>query len=170
MPDEPPAIPTDQKLTSEIVAAYVRRNQVGTDQIGSLISIVHQALANLGKPAAETPDARKPAVSARQSVQRDYVVCMDCGYRGQMLRRHLTTAHGLTTDEYRARWDLKLDHPITAPGYSERRSKWAKEFGLGRDRKASAEPAAISETTTAAKPAPKRRGRPRSKATPTETA
>src|SRR5579864_9382273 len=99
MPDETPDIPTNQELTAEIVAAYVRRNQIGTDQLGSLISTVHQALANLGKPAAETTGERKPAVSARQSVQREYVVCMDCGYRGQMLRRHLTTAHGLTTDE-----------------------------------------------------------------------
>jgi predicted transcriptional regulator len=170
MPDEPPAILTNQELTSEIVAAYVRRNQVGTDQLGSLISTVHQALANLGKPATDAAEERKPAVSARQSVQRDYVVCMDCGHRGQMLRRHLTTAHGLTTDEYRARWNLKPDHPVTAPGYSERRSTMAKKFGLGRDRTASAETMDNAEMKTAVQPSPKRRGRPRSKATSTEIA
>jgi predicted transcriptional regulator len=132
MPDEQPIQPNNQELTAEIVSAYVRRNQIATDQLGSLIFTVHQALANLGQPAAETPDERKPAVSARQSVQRDYVVCMDCGWKGSMLRRHLTAAHGLTPDGYRARWNLKPDHPVTAPGYSERRSTWAKEFGLGR--------------------------------------
>ena len=134
MPDEPVDTLSNQELTSEIVAAYVRRNQIGTDQLASLISTVHQALANLGKPTTEAPSERTPAVSARQSVHRDYVVCMDCGWKGSMLRRHVTTAHGLTTDEYRARWNLKPDHPITAPGYSERRSTMAKQIGLGRSR------------------------------------
>jgi len=163
MPDEPRAIPTNRELTSEIVAAYVRRNQIGTDQLASLISTTHQALANLGKPAAETFSERKPTVSARQSVHRDYVVCMDCGWKGSMLRRHLTTAHGLNTDEYRARWNLKLDHPVTAPGYSERRSTMAKLIGFGQGRTASAETMAVPETKTP--PAPKRRSRPRT-ATP----
>ena len=163
MPDEPPTASINQELTAEIVAGYVRRNQVGTDQLASLISTVHQALANLGKPATEAPGEKKPAVSARQSVQRDHVVCMDCGWKGSMLRRHLTAAHGLTSDQYRARWNLKPDHPVTAPGYSERRSTMAKQLGLGRlGRGASAETTAMPETETAIASLPKRRGRPRS--------
>jgi predicted transcriptional regulator len=132
MPDEPSVKSSNQELTSEIVSAYVRRNQIATDQLASLISAVHQALANLGQHATEAPDERKPAVSARQSVHRDYVVCMECAWKGSILRGHLTSAHGLTPDEYRARWHLKSDHPITAPGYSERRSTMAKKIGLGR--------------------------------------
>ena len=159
MPDEPTIPSTNQALTAEIVAGYVRRNQIATDQLASLISTVHQALANLGKPETETPAERKPAVSARQSVQRDYVVCMDCGWKGKMLRRHLTAAHGLTIDEYRARWHLKPDHPVTAPGYSERRSSMAKEFGLGRGRTPANEPEAAKQ------PRPKRQRRPKSAAT-----
>lgn len=132
MSDETPSAQTNRELTAEIVAAYARRNQIVTDQLAALISTVRQAFANLEKPATEAPGERKPAVSARQSVQRDYVVCMDCGWKGSMLRRHLAIAHGLTTDEYRARWNLKSDHPVTAPGYSERRSTMAKQIGLGR--------------------------------------
>ena len=165
MPDEPMTASINQALTAEIVAGYVRRNQIGTDQLASLISTVHQALANLGNPATETPAERKPAVSARQSVQRDYVVCMDCGWRGSMLRRHVTAAHGLTIDEYRARWHLKSDHPVTAPGYSERRSTMAKQFGLGRGRTEFTETTAVPEAETVAQPRPKRQRRPKSAAT-----
>jgi predicted transcriptional regulator len=132
MPDEPATIQNTQELTAELVSAYVRRNQLGVDQLASLISTVHQALANLGKSETEAPAEQKPAVSARQSVHRDYVVCMDCGWKGSMVKRHLMTRHGLTVDEYRTRWNLKSDHPITAPGYSERRSTMAKKIGLGR--------------------------------------
>src|SRR5438270_5640956 len=49
-----------------------------------------------------------------------------------MLRRHLADAHGLTTDEYRKRWNLRSDYPMVAPAYRERRSGLAKQFGLGR--------------------------------------
>ena len=134
MPDEPPSPTLDRGLTTNIVAAYVRRNQIVADQLPVLISTVHLALVGLGKPAAETEVERTPAVSIRQSVHRDYVVCLDCGWRGQMLKRHLATGHGLTVEQYRVRWTLPREHPITAPSYSERRSGLAKQIGLGRGR------------------------------------
>jgi predicted transcriptional regulator len=158
MPDEQNYL----QLARRIVGGYLRHNQVAADQLPSLISTVHQALTGLGKPAAEAPTERTPAVSARRSVHRDYVVCMDCGWKGQMLKRHLTTAHGLSVPEYRARWNLTADHPMTAPGYSERRSTMAKQFGLGRTRGTSAETMGVAEAETATASQPKRRGRPRS--------
>ena len=100
MPDDPPPPTLDRELTTNIVAAYVRRNQIGTDQLSVLISTVHQALVGLGEPAAETEIERTPAVSIRQSVHRDYVVCLDCGWRGQMLKRHLAIEGGAD----RLRW------------------------------------------------------------------
>jgi predicted transcriptional regulator len=157
MADEQPA-----EFTAKIVAAYVRGNQVPPDQLASLISTVHQALAGLGKAAVE----RTPAVPINRSVHHDHVVCLECGWRGQMLRRHVTNSHGLTLDEYRARWKLPANHALTAPGYSQRRAALAKQLGLGGDRR--------SGSSGATKPrahgspvatSPRQRGRPRSAAT-----
>ena len=103
-------------------------------QLASLISTVHEALGRLGRPTAEPTGERTPAVSIRRSVRRDHVVCLDCGWRGQMLRRHLTSTHGLTVDAYRARWNLPSKHAMTAPAYSELRSTMAKQIGLGQTR------------------------------------
>jgi len=64
------------------------------------------------------------------------VICLDCGFRGKTLRRHISKQHGLSRDEYRQRWGLRSDHPLTAPAYSEQRSTLAKEVGLGRKPKA----------------------------------
>jgi predicted transcriptional regulator len=165
MPEED-KLTLDRRLAAQIVGAYLRNHQVPADQLYSLISTVRQTLGGLAKPAVAAVVERTPAVSIRQSVTPNVVICLDCGYRGQMLRRHLTTAHGLTVDEYRTRWNLKPDHPVTAPGYSERRSAMAKQNGLGRMRGASAEIATVPEpeTAMATQPAPKRRGRPRSAA------
>jgi predicted transcriptional regulator len=137
MPEEPPPALLDREHTAEIVAAYVRRNQLGLDQLATLISTVHKALVGLRKPAPEVNEERTPAVSIHRSVHRDYVVCLECGWRGQMLRRHVATGHGLSVDQYRARWNLSRDHPMVALGYSERRSGLAKQIGLGWGRRAS---------------------------------
>ena len=166
MPDEPPSTSINRELTTSIVAAYVRKNQIGSDQLGMLISTVHHALSGVGKPATETEVERTPAVPIRRSVHRDFVVCLECGWRGQMLRRHLTTRHRLSVDQYRARWKLPREHPLTAPSYSERRSGLAKELGLGRGyRRPREEPEpAASEGPAARQPRSRRRGRPRSTA------
>jgi len=156
MPEELAPGSLRRDLAANIVAAYVRRNQVAPDQLATLITIIHRALSGLGRAAAETEVDRTPAVSIRRSVHRDYVVCLECGWRGQILKRHLTTGHGLNVDQYRARWKLPRDHPLTAPGYSERRSSLAKQLGLGRGARTSDPDTPVPES----KPSSRRRGRP----------
>ena len=109
----------------------MQHHRVGTDQISDLITSVHQAFGQLGQPV-RPEEVLVPAVSVRRSVHQDYVVCLDCGYRGKTLRRHISARHGLNRDEYRKRWGLRSDHPVTAPAYSERRSTMAKGLGFGR--------------------------------------
>jgi predicted transcriptional regulator len=158
MPDEVPPPTLDGELTTNIVAAYLRHNQIGADQLPVLILTVHQALTSLGKPAAEVNGERIPAVPIRRSVHRNFVVCLDCGWKGQMLKRHLSTAHGLTVEDYRARWNLPREHALTAPAYSERRSGLAKQIGLGRRGRTSDADLPASEPVVA-QPTPKRRVR-----------
>jgi predicted transcriptional regulator len=126
-----------QHLTAKIVGSYVRHHTIGAGQLSDLITTVHRALGEVGQPI-HPEELRIPAVSVRRSVHQDYVVCLDCGYMGKTLRRHINRQHGLSRDEYRKRWGLRNDHPLTAPAYTERRSILAKEFGLGRKPKAQA--------------------------------
>ena len=137
MADDSSAQKVDPSLVAEIVSSYVAQNSIGVDQLAGLIATVHRTLSGLGTNApAPLAVALTPAVPIRRSVQPDHVVCLECGFRGQMLRRHLRVAHGLEPAAYRVRWKLSADHPITAPLYSERRSTMAKQLGLGRPREA----------------------------------
>ena len=119
------------RLVAKIIASYVSHHNLAPEQIPELIASVHRTITGLGQPV-EAPAALTPAVPVRRSVQRDVVVCLDCGWKGKMLRRHLTTRHGLSADDYLKRWGLPGDHPLTAPNYSVQRSNLAKELGLGR--------------------------------------
>jgi predicted transcriptional regulator len=128
--ESPPEV--DPYRVVHIVGSYVRHHQIEADQIAGLIATVHRALAGLGRAAPPLEEPLKPAVTIRRSVQPDYVVCLECGYHAQVLRRHLRIAHNLEVADYRTRWKLSAYHPITAPAYSERRSTMAKQLGLGR--------------------------------------
>jgi predicted transcriptional regulator len=163
MADDSAAQMVDLSLVAEIVRSYVAQNSVGVDQLAGLIATVHRSLSGLGQSAtASSPVPLVPAVPIRRSVQRDHIVCLECGYRGQMLRRHLSVAHGLEPAEYRTRWKLSADYPITAPGYSERRSTMAKRIGFGRRPRQAVVSMPVPEVVA---PPPKRRGRkPRSAA------
>jgi predicted transcriptional regulator len=121
----------DPNQVARIVGSYLRHHQVEPDKLAGLIVEVHRALAGLGRapPVQEPP---QPATPIRRSVQQEYVVCLECGFRAQTLRRHLRLAHGLEVADYRARWQLPMNYPVIAPGYSARRSRLAKEIGLGR--------------------------------------
>ena len=119
-------------LTSDIVAAHVSNNDVAVGDLPSLITNVYAALAQLGEPV-EVEEARpEPAVSIRNSVKPDYIVCLEDGKKLKMLKRYLRTNYNMTPEEYRARWGLQADYPMVAPNYAEKRRDLAKKIGLGR--------------------------------------
>jgi predicted transcriptional regulator len=119
-------------LTADIVAAHVSNNSVAVSDVPTLIGNVHAALSGLGTPAAPAAPVLEPAVPIRNSVKREFIVCLDDGKKLKMLKRHLMTHYGMTPDDYRAKWGLPADYPMVAPAYAEQRRVLAKAIGLGR--------------------------------------
>jgi predicted transcriptional regulator len=109
-------------------------NEVSADQLPGLIRSVHQALATVEQVSAE-PATAEPAVSVKKSVFADRILCLDCGQSFKMLKRHISTDHQMTPDEYRAKWKLPPSYPMVAAEYAATRSKLAKDGGLGRKAK-----------------------------------
>lgn len=138
------------ELTTDIVSAYVSNNPIPASELGNLITEVHQALKTLADGATEQPaEPQVPAVSIRRSVTPEHLICLEDGKKFKSLKRHLSAVHGMTPEEYREKWNLPHDYPMTAPAYSSARSALAKKSGLGR------KPAEKAE----AKAAPAKRGR-----------
>ena len=128
-------------LTARIVSAHVTKNTVEVSDLPALIRNVFGTLSSLGDSPREeaaapamTADAATPAVPATKSVFPSYIICMACGKKMTMLKRHLMTEHGLGIDQYRARYSLPATYPMVAPDYAQTRSSLAKEMGLGKSR------------------------------------
>lgn len=139
-------------LTADIVAAHVSNNSVAVGDLATLIANVHGALAGLSVSAEPASEPLQPAVSIRSSVKPDYIVCLEDGKKLKMLKRHLMTHYQMTPDDYRAKWGLPADYPMTAPNYAAQRKELAVKIGLGRKpgqgRKAAAQMAATPKGRT----------------------
>ncbi|HXQ51951.1 MAG TPA: MucR family transcriptional regulator [Stellaceae bacterium] len=120
-------------MTTDVVAAYLRKNTLPSAQIAEIIEAVYRSLRTLearsGEPVLE---AQKPAVPIRKSVHPDFLVCLEDGKKLKMLKRHLRSSYRLTPDQYRHKWGLPPDYPMVAPNYADQRSAFARKIGLGR--------------------------------------
>jgi predicted transcriptional regulator len=126
-------------LTAQIVSAHVTKNTVEVGDLPALIREVFRTLSTLGEAApAPVPETTKPVVPAARSVFASHIICMECGKKMTMLKRHLMTEHGLTIDQYRSKYNLPGTYPMVAPDYAKTRSSLAKEMGLGKSRSAAA--------------------------------
>src|SRR5260370_33977103 len=119
-------------MTTDVVAAYLGKNDLPAEQIAEVINTVFGSLRERDGPGAEIKTGPpKPAVSVRKSIAPDYIVCLEDGKKLKMLKRHLRTAYDMTPEDYRQRWGLPADYPMVAPNYAKQRSRLAKEIALG---------------------------------------
>ena len=146
--------------TAEIVSAYVSNNSVRTGDMPHLLASVHAALTTLAQgDETEAPTIEKPTLAkVRKSITPDALISFIDGKPYKTLKRHLAT-NGLTPEQYRARFGLPRDYPITAASYSAMRAEFARDSGLGKNRRTAAPKVAEPAETISKKP--KRAGRPR---------
>jgi predicted transcriptional regulator len=143
-------------LSAQIVAAHAGNNQIGTDLLPNMIRNVYNTLAELGPLETHAPvvvihthtdhtHVRHDHAAHNnshahnvyehptygQTVFGDHLICMEDGLSMKMLKRHLLTVHGMTPDEYRAKWGLPENYPMVAAEYAKLRSNLAFQSGLG---------------------------------------
>lgn len=118
------------RLAVSLVSATTGRGEeIRASEIGRTVGELADEFERLlGKSGGAQPI---PAVRIEDSVTDEYIVCLEDGKRLKLLKRYLKTKFGMTPEEYRAKWGLDNDYPMTAPRYSRTRSGMAKRIGLG---------------------------------------
>ncbi|UAJ12686.1 MucR family transcriptional regulator [Polymorphobacter megasporae] len=122
--------------TLALLSVYVEHNHVKPEELPSLITSTHAALRAAttsfpDKAADVDSEVYDAATSVRKSLASpDYILSMVNGKPYKSLGRHLASL-GITPQEYRERYRLPSNYPMTAPTYSLERSNIAKRRGLG---------------------------------------
>lgn len=75
-----------------------------------------------------------PVVPVSESVKDDHIVCLEDGKKLRMLKRYLKAQFDMSPDEYKAKWGLPENYPMTCPDLTKARSGYAKQRGLGTNK------------------------------------
>jgi predicted transcriptional regulator len=149
------------ELATELTIAWLGNPNVRAtaDEVPAFLRQMHATIEDLSGAKSNAPNDTSgtpagqvftPAVTVRKSLaSRDHIISLIDGKPYKTLRRHLST-HGLTPEDYRARYGLKADYPMVAPAYSEHRRAVAKQLGLGQKGRNSRSAGAASKPATAA--------------------
>lgn len=129
-------MPNIAEGTAIIAASFIARDETITEEdlphlLKSIAQALHNSIISAQKkmPPAFPP---VPAVDPRESVFKDYIICLEDGKKLKMLKRHLSSVYNMTPREYCEKWGLPLNYPMVAPNYRAERSQIAKNLGLGK--------------------------------------
>ena len=122
------------EMAAEIIAAQASQSRMTPEEITEGLQKTYEALQRIqtreeGGPEAVPEKAPKPEPSA--SIQRNKIICLECGREFKQLSRTHLASHGLTPRTYKQKYSIALGTPLTAKSLSARRRKMAKERGLG---------------------------------------
>ncbi len=123
------------QMTAEIIQSQITSKQMSTDEIKAALNETFQALKSLqdaeagGMLETET-EATTLVMDPKKSIQKNKIVCLECGQEFKMLSPKHLKSHGLTSKEYRKKHGLSARQPLCAKSLSERRSQSGKERGL----------------------------------------
>jgi predicted transcriptional regulator len=121
------------EMTAELVQSQVSGTDMTTDEIKAALNDTYQTLKSL--QSAELTgqgieDASKPVMEPKRSIQKNKVICLECGQEFKMLSPKHLRSHDLTSKEYRKKYGFSARQPLCAKSLSERRSKSGKKRGL----------------------------------------
>jgi predicted transcriptional regulator len=126
------------EMAAAIVESQSSSKGMSTEEITFSLQSTFKALldlqANEVKSAAEgvvsEGNAGAPVISPEKSIQKNKIICIECGQEFRMLSPKHLKSHGLTGREYRAKHGFSLRQPLCAKSLSERRKKAGKARGL----------------------------------------
>jgi predicted transcriptional regulator len=112
---------------TQVITAYLSHNAVPPTEVRGVLRDIFEQYAEMATPKpTPRPEAEAakpvPAVSVRRSIRPDYLICLEDGSKRAALTRYLRTRYGMTPDEYRRKWGLPADYPMTAPNVQARNS------------------------------------------------
>jgi predicted transcriptional regulator len=120
------------EMSAEIVAAQARRKNLSPEGIADSLRRVFETLQRVQQ--ADNGAERDETVSRdpQSSIQRNQVICLECGKPFKLLSNRHLALHNLTPREYKQKHGIRMTQALSARTLSARRRKLAKELGMGK--------------------------------------
>ena len=125
------------EMTAEIIQSQISSKQMSTEEVKSALNETFKALKALqdseagGADVVETETEATPSmIDPKKSIQKNKVICIECGQEFKMLSPKHLRSHGLDSKSYRKKYGFSARQPLCAKALSEKRSASGKERGI----------------------------------------
>lgn len=127
------------EMAAELVQSQCASKSMNTEEITLALQSTFNALQALqadeaklqaGAVEAGAVGTAAPSITPEKSIQKNKIICLECGQEFKMLSPKHLRSHGLTGREYRAKYGFSLRQPLCAKALSDRRKKAGKDRGL----------------------------------------
>lgn len=122
------------EMTAEIIQSQISSKQMNLDEIKVALNDTFQTLKALQDAESTGTDVEQegavPLLDPKKSIQRNKIICMECGQEFKMLSPKHLSSHGLDSKSYRKKYGLSARQPLCSKALSEKRSQAGKDRGL----------------------------------------
>jgi predicted transcriptional regulator len=120
------------EMCAEIVAAQAGHTRLSPEEIGESLRQVFHTLMEVQQSDQHVDTVELISHDPQSSIQRNQVICLECGKAFKLLSNRHLALHGLKPREYKQKHGIRMTQALSARTLSARRRKLAKELGMGK--------------------------------------
>ena len=125
------------KAALEIVTAQATARPMTEEEIVSMIKSVASGIGSISADqSAAAPSAESvPAIDPKKAIKEASITCLECGKSFKVITRKHLASHGLTPEEYKAKYGYKKTQALAAKSLVRERRNKMKDMKLWERRK-----------------------------------
>ncbi len=120
------------EMSAEIVMAQASHSPLTPDDIVDSLRKVFQTLEDIQQLGNGSELDKAISRNPQSSIQRDQVVCLECGKAFKLLSNRHLVLHGLTPREYKQKHGIRMTQALSSRALTTKRRKLAKKLGTGK--------------------------------------
>lgn len=120
------------EMSAEIVAAQASHRALSPEEIAESLRRTFQTLKEIQQLGNGSDFEEAVSRDPQASIQRNQVLCLECGKAFKLLSNRHLALHSLTPRAYKQKHGIRMTQALSARTLSARRRKLAKDLGMGK--------------------------------------
>ena len=116
----------------EIVKAQASARPMTEDEIISMVRSVANGIAAVssGQLVASEAESAAPAMDPKKAIKEASITCLECGKSFKVITKKHLASHGLTPEEYKAKYGYKKTQALACKSLARERRTKMKDMKL----------------------------------------
>ena len=125
----------------EIVKAQASARSMTEDEIISMVRSIANGIAAIdsGQEGSKPEDSTAPAMDPKKAIKEASITCLECGKSFKVITKKHLAVHGLTPEEYKAKYGYKKSQTLACKSLARERRNKMKDMKLWERRAKKAE-------------------------------